>query len=107
MLEVLCCFDSFQHSVQDEQLVEFLRFQSQDFVAINASDQNQLKPIQYVESRLRIPFLLCMVTSNLTDRNQSVLFHSPFPTHSLSWFIINSYERIFYSRTGLVFNECS
>ena len=48
-------------------------------MAVNASCQNYLEAIQYVEACLGISPLLCMVTSDLTDRNQSVLFHSPFP----------------------------
>ena len=48
-------------------------------MAVNASCQNYLKAVQYVKTRLRIVPLLRMVTSDLTDRNQSALFHSPFP----------------------------
>jgi len=48
-------------------------------MAVNASCQDYLKTVQYVEACLDVAPLLCMVTSDLTDSNQSILFHSPFP----------------------------
>ena len=45
----------------------------------NASRHNDLKAVQYVEPRLRITPLLCMVTIGLTCREQYILCHSPFP----------------------------
>jgi hypothetical protein len=68
-----------KHRKSIERLVQFFSFKSEDFMAVNTSCQNYLKAIQYVEACLGILPLFCMVTSVLTDRNQSVLFHSPFP----------------------------
>jgi hypothetical protein len=61
------------------RLVEFFGFKSEDFVAVNASGQNYLKAVQYVEACLNVVPLFCVVTSSLTDRYQSILCHSPFP----------------------------
>jgi hypothetical protein len=74
--------DSFSKSpykTQQAQLVQFLNFKSQNLVAIKASCQNHLKPIQDVETSLLIASLLRMVTSNLTDGNKPIRSHSPFP----------------------------
>jgi hypothetical protein len=68
-----------QNGKRKAMLFQFLGFKSKDFMAVNASCQNYLKAVQYVEARLRIAPLLRVVTSDLTDRNQPVLFHSPFP----------------------------
>jgi hypothetical protein len=48
-------------------------------MTVNAFCHNYLEAVQYVEAPLRITPLLCMVTSDLTDRDQSILCHSPFP----------------------------
>ena len=48
-------------------------------MAVDTLGYNQLKPVQYVETRLRVTPLLRMVAGDLTDRDQSVLYHSPFP----------------------------
>jgi hypothetical protein len=46
-------------------------------MTVQASCQNQFKPVQYVKACLGIAPLLGMVTTGLTDKNQSVLFHLP------------------------------
>ena len=61
------------------RLVQFLGFETEDFMAVKASCHNYLKAVQYVKACLSVSPLLCMVTSDLTDRNQSILCHSPFP----------------------------
>ena len=58
---------------------QLLHFKSKHLVTVKAPRQNQLKPVQNVKPRLRIAPLLSMVTSDLTDRNQSLFYHSPFP----------------------------
>jgi hypothetical protein len=63
---------------KSEGLIQLFRFKSENFMTINASSQNQFKPVQYVKARLGISPLLCMVTTDLTKK-QPVLFHSPFP----------------------------
>jgi hypothetical protein len=61
-------------------LAKFFDFQDQHFVAINASCLYQLKPLQNIKTSLRVLPLFSMVANNLTDRNQSISLHSPFPT---------------------------
>jgi hypothetical protein len=68
-----------QLKFQQRALVQFLRFKSENFMAVNASCQNYLKPVQNVEPRLRVAPLFRVVTSDLTDGNQSVLFHFSLP----------------------------
>jgi hypothetical protein len=48
-----------------------------------------------------------MVTSDLTDRNQPVLYHSPFPLYPLPQRVNNTYERIFYSKKQQITPERS
>ena len=65
------------------RLIHFLGFNNEDFMTVKTSCQNYLKTVQYIEARLSVLPLLCMVTSDLTDRDQSILCHSPFPKLSL------------------------
>jgi hypothetical protein len=75
------CFEVFlvEMAKKKAKLFQFLGFKSKDFVAVKASCQNYLEAVQYIEARLRIAPLLCMVAGDLTDSNQPVLYHSPFP----------------------------
>lgn len=67
-------------------------------MAVNAPRHNYLEPVQDVKTCLSIMPLFCMVTSDLIDRNQFALLHSPFLvfTFGFEW-VNNSCERIFYS----------
>jgi hypothetical protein len=53
-------------------------------MTVNASGNNQLKPVQYIKPPLRIPPVLYMVTSGLTDNRWTTRFHSPSPQFTLS-----------------------
>jgi len=75
-------------------------------MTVNASYQNYLKAVQYVEACLSVSPLLCMVASDLTDRNQRVLCHSPFPHFILCLQQVNnSCERIFYRENSVNFQK--
>jgi hypothetical protein len=60
-------------------LAKFFDFQNQHFVAIHASRLDQLKPFQDIKTSLRVLLLFSMIANSLTDRNQSISIHSPFP----------------------------
>jgi hypothetical protein len=49
------------------RLFQLLRFKSKNLMAVNASCQNQFKPVQYVKACLSISPLLRMVTTDLTE----------------------------------------
>ena len=50
-------------------------------MAVYTSRKNKFKPIKYIKVRLGVASLFCMVTDNLTDIDQSVFFHAPFPNY--------------------------
>jgi hypothetical protein len=45
-------------------------------MTVNTSGNNKLKPIQYIKPPLRIPPVLYMVTTGLTDNRWTTRFHS-------------------------------
>jgi hypothetical protein len=55
--------------------VEFFNFHGENLVAVYAARQNDFEPVQHVKPSLRVMSLFCVLTSRLTDSNQSLLSH--------------------------------
>ena len=47
-------------------------------MTVDASCQNYLETVEYVVACLGVVLVLCVVARDLTDRDKTILCHSPF-----------------------------